>query len=1538
MPFRDQQDNELLNTPITGGYNVNPTEPVEVHTNPLAQFGAALSKGYGIDYALHQPITDNGKSAIDVGKAALRQYNTLGSFLGQQSGLPPITQRPDKNFDQFSLIPEDKQQFALRYYNANSRAQVDAISHQIDQEQGDHETMGGSGWFGGAATLGAGLLDPINLIPFGEGVHAAQGGNILKGAMKGALYGAGFGTLQEAGFQATQMTRTLGESASTIAGATLLSGLLGGGAGFWGRYGDTISNTAFNAAKATGRGLANTVEKGVSRFVPGDWIAGMGARLEEDLKVPKTGRFQPSELEPILNAASEADQHLTELKASGHAESSPEVIEATAAKNKAQQALSEAKANTTEPDPLEPGGVEVSPHALEADTANAAAHSAEGPISKGISERPAYESTDWLGLGEETIKPEGKPLSKSVLQKQIRQRISGLVESFTSKDHMLGEQPATDFLHQYDIPYKKAPKVGDGTGFQIFIPRKGNIPFPQGASLNSLIEQIGVPGLVAKLQKTEATATALEQHLHEVQQAAMGQATTDITGELASVDAAAQEGKASAILTQRAGEENAHLRFVNKTANDILERFHAAENQENFTAAFDFLEENERHVDGLSDAFMERLQEEIRNANDRIEAEAAQTLPDRGAGQEAQGMAGTENSLGRGETPGSGQNNAASNEPGTLPVLQGKTGEASPNPLAPEWEQRVNDEWGDESAWEDGDLAFEHADDGTVYAEAPIESSATANELLKDHAFLAKLFPDPSVLNIGMGDVRLERQDPLIRTIFSQSLETRRIIQTLAEVPLRYAKNALGVATTVPVEAIIKQTKAPLAYALKEMDDLFERYRFGQAGKFGKLRAEVGDVLNQGGQHLSYDEFKREIGRAMRNHDTHSIPEVAEAAKSFREKVFNPLKERAIKVGVLGEQGKQLDAFTGGQDADPFSYLTRVWDIERIIAKRSEFLELNLEWLKGKEQGGRTDEQLRLVADRIIDRIIGAPNGRLEYNLVHEDQATGALTQIAGSAGGSGGGTGRVRHGSPLHTKIYDIPDQWVEEFLVNDIEYVAKKYERTMSPDVALMEAYKTPDLTTILEGLRSRIATDWDLKMRGVADESLSKRMERLKRADIRDIEAVFSRLRGTYGLPADPNSAFVRGGKILRTENYLSLMGGVALSSIPDLAGPVLVHGMKRFIQDGLVPLVSDFKTFRLAAEDVKLAGAGLDMILDSRAMALGELMDDYGRGSQFERGLHFLQEGFSKASGISQWTASLKQLAGMMTQTRLLQAIKQTVEGGVSSKELENLAASYIDETMAHRIYEQFGAHGRTQGSVHLPNTNAWEDLEALKVFRSAIVKDVDRIIVTPGQDKPLFLSTEMGKLFGQFKSFAFAGTQRVLMTGIQNRDLATLNGAVFATSLGILVTLIKSWQRGDEIDMSPQALIAEGIDRAGLTGWLFDANNILEKATRGHIGISRVLGKQPSTRYASRSLTDALFGPTAGKFKDIQNVSSAISQAILPGEDETGKPAWQSADSRAVRRLIPFQNLFYLRGLFDLSEDRLNDIMGVESDEREAKTE
>jgi len=212
---------------------------------------------------------------------------------------------------------------------------------------------------------------------------------------------------------------------------------------------------------------------------------------------------------------------------------------------------------------------------------------------------------------------------------------------------------------------------------------------------------------------------------------------------------------------------------------------------------------------------------------------------------------------------------------------------------------------------------------------------------------------------------------------------------------------------------------------------------------------------------------------------------------------------------------------------------------------------------------------------------------------------------------------------------------------------------------------------------------------------------------------------------------------------------------------------------------------------------------------------------------------------------------------------------------------------------------------------------------VRTFRAAIARETDKIIVTPGiGDRPLMMSQllgspELAQLVFQFRGFAFASAQRVAIAGLQQRDAAVLNGFLLSVGLGMLSYFIRVPLSGYEFSDDPRVWVAEGVDRSGVMGWLFDVNNIAEKATRGQVGVNALVGGPQMTRYASRNVWGAILGPTMGTGDDLFRVTGGLA---------TGE--WNEGDTRALRRLVPYQNLFYLRWLLDQAEEGVNRELGI----------
>lgn len=622
---------------------------------------------------------------------------------------------------------------------------------------------------------------------------------------------------------------------------------------------------------------------------------------------------------------------------------------------------------------------------------------------------------------------------------------------------------------------------------------------------------------------------------------------------------------------------------------------------------------------------------------------------------------------------------------------------------------------------------------------------------------------------------------------------------------------------------------------------------------------------------------------------------VVDYARAKRDLFKSRMAERNLKTRIdviqrLATDGRATDEMLMELSAKGVDLERLTKRIEGLAARADRLQEIapkKTDLAQSEEFANLSPGEVRSLVDETIDTILGNADGRIPYDIV------------AGPRGA-------------LKERVLKIATAKIHDFVENDIEHVMRAQIRTMSADVELAKKFGSVDLKDEI----LKINDEANAKIAKATTPKQRQSLEASRKAAVRDVEGIRDRLRGTYALPSNPNSLVLRAGRIARNVNYLRLLGGMTVSAIPDLGKVVFTHGLVSTFGDGFLPMVRNFKAFRLAAEEVKDSGTALDMVLDSRVMAMTDIMDDYGRHSKFERGLSSLSSRFGVVSLMAPWNASIKQFSGMVTMTNILKASGRVAAGTGTASDIRKLAASGIDEDLAQRISKQFADHGDNQSGVFLAGGENWTDRGALESFRAAIVRDVDRIVVTPGQDKPLWMSTELGKMVGQFKSFGISSMQKTTLAGLQQRDAATLNGVLVMMGLGAMTYALKQTLAGREVSDDPKQWAVEAFDKSGLAGWLMEVNNISEKATRGRVGLSAITGKQIS-RYTSRNVTGAFLGPTADAVSDIFQVSGSIFAG-----DTT------QADLHKVRQLLPMQNLFYIRGILNQVEQATGEAIGL----------
>ncbi|MDX7082501.1 hypothetical protein [Serratia marcescens] len=532
-------------------------------------------------------------------------------------------------------------------------------------------------------------------------------------------------------------------------------------------------------------------------------------------------------------------------------------------------------------------------------------------------------------------------------------------------------------------------------------------------------------------------------------------------------------------------------------------------------------------------------------------------------------------------------------------------------------------------------------------------------------------------------------------------------------------------------------------------------------------------------------------------------------------------------------------------------------------------------------------EEAEDAADEIVNKIIGAPSGLVPAQLLPE--------KIIGRAGFT-------------KSRSLLIPDERIEDFLESDINHVMESYLRQVGPEIELTAQFGSKDMG---EQIR-QVTEEYTQLIKDAKTPKERAKLEKQREADLRDIGAMRDRLIGTYGAPSDPRSFFVRAGRVARNINFLRLLGGMTISAATDLMRPMMQHGLRKSLRP-MGTMLRNMSAIKVATKDLREMAVGLDYVLSTRTKAIADLTDPYSRRSAFERGLNWGTQKFGNWTLMNQWNTALKSWSGLIIQSRILDNAQLLAAGKeVPQKEIRKMAQVGIDQNMLRRIGDQFTKHGEDMDGLLTGHSHLWDDRAVREAFQSAVLKDVDSTVVTPGVgDTPLIMSKEVGKMILQFKTFIFAQHNRVIASGIQQGDASFYLGAMGTIALGAMVYVMKQKLSGRDIDYSPNNLVKEGIDRAGMIGWLSEPLNAVENFSGGRFGLGAMFGAPPVSRFQSRNAIGALLGPTF----DMAGDGAVIANGVLNGE-------FDDKQSHAVRKLLPYQNLFYISPLLNRVEEQL----------------
>tara|TARA_Y100001960_G_scaffold250905_1_gene267465 strand:- start:96 stop:4427 length:4332 start_codon:yes stop_codon:yes gene_type:complete len=738
----------------------------------------------------------------------------------------------------------------------------------------------------------------------------------------------------------------------------------------------------------------------------------------------------------------------------------------------------------------------------------------------------------------------------------------------------------------------------------------------------------------------------------------------------------------------------------------------------------------------------------------------------------------------------------------------------------------------------------------------------------------------------------------------------------------------------------------------KELPEELDRFLMEQNVK----DLETGEILTAGveirGGH---------IGQLRRLSEEQTFPEFVTDTKALNKWQIARYKKMLDKENNrYKEIKKELEDYNLDSISPPNetknTYLTRMWRLEKIEQNPEKLKAILHKHFTAHPLRLRKNKKNALTGERQIEYISTDPD-KVQARV---DDAFETITEQARLMDAEGfAGFHRGRAGAkPLMTRKIDIPNREVMEFIETDVEYVLRQYYLRMGPSIELARNFGDKNLESFMHQAEMRLVRK---HLKKEADNNMVDRM-------LNYFEDEKDKLLGHLNLE-DPSTLSKRSASLLRDWASTAFMGKVIFSAQVDMARPIAVNGFKETFKHGRLPkFLRNMGAYKDAIAELKELSPAAEIVMGS---ARKRVMEDGGQiglgrtslGRIFDKyvaqPLHKIQGPFYIANLLAPWTVLWKDFQGILSAHRLIQDSIKVSKGTATQFELTRLASYGIDIKTAKLISRM--PYELIDGNLYVSNSSKWQNynggLQAIHKFRQAIYGDVNRTIITPtptdqfnlmhgvfrvnndqiakqfdegliGPDRHIwkllgFQKTERGGKFSnswgglpfQFFSWAVAANRKLVISGLQGRELNAMAGIVAMISFGMMGDYFKNpryW-----VQKSMEEKIIRGVELSGILGIFTDVNFMLETISGGMfdtpIGIRPMTGQ--NLRFGDPDVADAL-----GEFSGAgPSIPLDLLYAFMTNQDYDEKSA-------TMRRIIPLNTLWFwdrtFKNLWDWGEEKL----------------
>ena len=591
-------------------------------------------------------------------------------------------------------------------------------------------------------------------------------------------------------------------------------------------------------------------------------------------------------------------------------------------------------------------------------------------------------------------------------------------------------------------------------------------------------------------------------------------------------------------------------------------------------------------------------------------------------------------------------------------------------------------------------------------------------------------------------------------------------------------------------------------------------------------------------------------------------------------------------------------------------------DIIEKNLKAAEFEEITITDLLNTFDKITAQKNIGTIRDQltpIINDLVYKYNVPISRNVKHIDTVTEMAENLASIKQISNFQSSDMFGMAPnMMRRRLRIPTAELLPYIETNMSNLLRLYHRRMSPSIAMAKKYGDASMRTHIKTLHKEMQE----QIAEAATDAERAQLTKEASDTLEVVKALRDKVLGVYGIPKDPGGLGNRSIATMKNMMVLALMGKAGQSAIADLGKIVMTIGIKKAFQGGWQKFSTGVGDFKLAGKEVELAGEAAEMALHGRWDAMFEIGLYSPNVTKFE---HIVGEGVQRMfilNMLAPWTDAVKRFSGSIIQSEMIRVSEKVYKGAALSRaEKLWLGRAGIGLDHAPSIYLQWRNAGRKKGNhLYLANTEKWKDKALAERFRRGLAEEVRNAVITPGpSDKLNFMSSPLGSLITQFKSFGLSSTYRTTMAGLQARDSRAVQSITSMIALGYLIDMMRSPDY-DSRDMFSFDRLSGAVERSGVLGILMDINNTLEVTSGNTIGIRPGLGIK--SLYGDPTLGQqfgAVFGPTASLSGDLVNT--------LLDPDSVGRDY-----ARSVRRFLPFNNLIWINFLVNKIQKSTGEVL------------